>query len=74
MSQPNSQPAQQPSQQPEKQPSKWALTKEERIAVVEAVNKHCQARDQHNQEIEEHMRQQHGQPQPPPSQGLTKLS
>ena len=48
--------------------SKWAMTKEERTAAADAVNKHVRLRDQHDKELAEEMKQAQAQkPQLPPS-------
>ena len=47
------------------------MTKAERIAAAEAVNQHCQVRDQHDRELAQERAQkeqeQIQQPTPPPS-------
>ena len=64
-------PPEQPSPPRPVNNSPWAMTKEERIAAAEAVNQHCQVRDQHDRELAQERAQkeqeQSQQPTPPPS-------
>jgi hypothetical protein len=46
--------------------SPWALTREEKDAVIAAVNKHCEVRDQHDKELAQE-REQSQQPTTMPS-------